>query len=431
MRASRLLLIGAALGAIIGSWTPNADAYPLYRVAPGQDCVTCHGDFRASGYVDRTDGQTWDSSLHNTHRFDMLSGDCLACHLAPNPNYTTPFLKQSAGGVGFEPISCVGCHGRAEDDADPLAGYGAGLRQHHWNAGITNCVGCHPDSNPANYTPAREQIDPPYYFLPDPSHPTKPTDPCNPPPDYPEGIYAASIEGLDNDGDDLFDQDDPNCGGNTPPVAQDDAYSTDEDTPLVVPAPGVLDNDTDDDMDTLTAILVSDPSNGSVALGADGSFTYNPDPDYNGPDSFTYMADDGIDSSNVATVSLTVNDVNDPPVADPNGPYSGVVGSPVTFDGSGSFDVDGTVQSYAWDFGDGNTGTGVAPTHTYADPGTFTVTLTVTDDDGDPSGAATTTAEIEAATNEPPVAMDDAYSTDEDMQLVVRTTTTRTADRIR
>ncbi|MFI7589617.1 PKD domain-containing protein [Spongisporangium articulatum] len=54
----------------------------------------------------------------------------------------------------------------------------------------------------------------------------------------------------------------------------------------------------------------------------------------------------------------------------------------VAFDGSGSTDADGTVASYAWDFGDNTTGTGVAPSHTYAAAGTYTVKLTVTDDKG-------------------------------------------------
>jgi PKD repeat protein len=182
---------------------------------------------------------------------------------------------------------------------------------------------------------------------------------------------------------------------NRPPVANDDAYATDEDTPLVVAAPGVLDNDTDADGDPLSAGLVSGTANGVLSLNGDGSFSYTPSPNFNGLDSFTYVANDGLADSNVATVTITVNDVNDPPVADPNGPYSGEVGNPVTFDGSGSVDPDGTIVSYDWDFGDGGTGTGVSPTHTYAGAGTYTVTLTVTDNDG-ATDTATTTAELKA-----------------------------------
>ncbi|MCI0557940.1 MAG: Ig-like domain-containing protein [Nitrososphaera sp.] len=101
----------------------------------------------------------------------------------------------------------------------------------------------------------------------------------------------------------------------TTPVAEDDQYSTDEDTPLNVPAPGVLGNDSDVDGDALAALLVSGPSSGELVLNTDGSFTYTPDDDISGVDSFTYKANDGITDSNIATVSITVNPVNDPPVA--------------------------------------------------------------------------------------------------------------------
>ncbi len=77
------------------------------------------------------------------------------------------------------------------------------------------------------------------------------------------------------------------------------------------------------------------------------------------------------------TVPITANA---PPVCDAGGPYTGIVGAPIAFDGAGSYDPDGTIVSYAWTFGDGATATGVAPTHTYAAPGVYTVSLTVTDD---------------------------------------------------
>ena len=102
---------------------------------------------------------------------------------------------------------------------------------------------------------------------------------------------------------------------NDAPVAVADSYSTNEDTPLTVTAPGVLGNDTDVDGDALTAILVAGPSHGSLALNGNGSFTYTPGANYNGSDAFTYKANDGQADSNVATVSLTVNPVNDAPVA--------------------------------------------------------------------------------------------------------------------
>jgi hypothetical protein len=94
-----------------------------------------------------------------------------------------------------------------------------------------------------------------------------------------------------------------------PPVAVDDTYSTNADTQLVVTSSGVLENDSDVDGDTLTAVWVSDPAHGNLTLNADGSFTYLPDAGYEGPDSFTYKAFDGELESNLATVTLTINAV--------------------------------------------------------------------------------------------------------------------------
>jgi VCBS repeat-containing protein len=99
------------------------------------------------------------------------------------------------------------------------------------------------------------------------------------------------------------------------PVAEDDAYQTDEDTPLIVEQPGVFINDADVDLDIHYAVLVMDALNGTVVLNADGSFSFSPDADFAGIDSFTYFVSDGVEYSNVATVTLTVNPVNDASVA--------------------------------------------------------------------------------------------------------------------
>src|SRR5207245_623958 len=75
-------------------------------------------------------------------------------------------------------------------------------------------------------------------------------------------------------------------------------------------------NDTDVDADTtLTAMVVTGPAHGTLTLNADGSFTYTPAANYNGSDSFTYKANDGIVDSNAATVTITIAAVNDAPVA--------------------------------------------------------------------------------------------------------------------
>src|SRR6185436_14027970 len=102
---------------------------------------------------------------------------------------------------------------------------------------------------------------------------------------------------------------------NDAPIANNDTYTTPEDTALNVPVSGVLTNDSDVDGDLLTAFLVAGTAHGTLTLNADGSFIYTPTNSYNGPDSFTYRANDGTADSGIATVSITITPVNDPPVA--------------------------------------------------------------------------------------------------------------------
>jgi hypothetical protein len=102
------------------------------------------------------------------------------------------------------------------------------------------------------------------------------------------------------------------------PVTMDDGYTTYEDTPLRIPAPGVLGNDSDGNGDPLTAVmdsplaggtLIHGPSiSGTLLFNADGSFVYTPTLGFSGVVSFTYHAHDNRTDSNVATVEIAVNE---------------------------------------------------------------------------------------------------------------------------
>lgn len=94
------------------------------------------------------------------------------------------------------------------------------------------------------------------------------------------------------------------------------------------------------------------------------------------------------------TVTAPTGTVNRPPVAAVGGPYTGTEGTAVAFDGRGSADPDGDALTYAWNFGDGTTGTGAQPAKAYVQDGSYTVTLTVTDAQGAASEPATATVAV-------------------------------------
>jgi hypothetical protein len=181
-------------------------------------CRSCHGDFRGNLYISPQDGLLW-GNLHDLHRNTLLGGDCDACHI-PSQDFPVP-LDQSVGGAGLGRTGCMGCHGREEDNDvnNPSAphGLGAGLRQHHTNAGIDACVPCHDDASPARYTPVGEDVLPTNYADPGTGHPGMPTGPCNA--DGSEDL-AGAADGLDNDGDLVTDRNDADCAlSDTAPAA--------------------------------------------------------------------------------------------------------------------------------------------------------------------------------------------------------------------
>ncbi|MFV2067355.1 MAG: cadherin-like domain-containing protein, partial [Pirellulales bacterium] len=102
---------------------------------------------------------------------------------------------------------------------------------------------------------------------------------------------------------------------NDPPVASDDSVVANEDTPLVISAASLLANDTDIDLDTLSIASFTQPTSGTVVDNGDGTFTYTPTANFNGADSFAYTVSDGNGGTDTATVNITVNPVNDAPVA--------------------------------------------------------------------------------------------------------------------
>ena len=139
---------------------------------------------------------------------------------------------------------------------------------------------------------------------------------------------------------------------NDPPVADDDSVSTPEDTPVNIT---VLGNDSDVDGDSLSVSSLSNPANGIAVIEPDNTVAYTPDADFNGDDSFEYTVDDGNGGTDNGTVTVIVGAVNDPPIADANGPYIVNEGSTINFDASGSVDVDGDTLIYRWDFDDDGT----------------------------------------------------------------------------
>lgn len=169
-------------------------------------CRACHGNFVGTPYVAFTDGATWNPDLHDIHRNIMLNFDCKTCHTGAT--FFPVFIGRSDGGTGLPGIGCLGCHGREEDIGHDAisSGRGAGLNQHHHRSGVSECAKCHTDADPANYRPVGERVRPAYYFAPDAAHPAKPTDPCTA-----SERFVSPLEGLDNDGDLLYELADPDC----------------------------------------------------------------------------------------------------------------------------------------------------------------------------------------------------------------------------
>ena len=166
---------------------------------------------------------------------------------------------------------------------------------------------------------------------------------------------------------------------NTRPVAAFTATAT----PLTV----AVDASTSTDPDGTITGYAWDFGDGSTGTGVTASRTYA------APGTYTVTLTVTDDRGATGT---TTQQVEVPDVAPNQAPTAAFTTSPLTLgvavDASTSTDPDGTITGYAWDFGDGSTGTGVTASRTYAAPGAYTVTLTVTDDRG---ATGTTTQQVE------------------------------------
>ncbi len=180
-------------------------AYERYN----DGCQDCHGAFTDSV---SPKGSIIVPNKHNMHRSGTAMGtECNLCHTdGDNDN---PFLGSSDGTANNPGLGCSGCHGRdADTGLDTISsGRGAGLRQHHWNAGETVCAECHTDVDPASNTLMGEFVVPTYYGTVD----TNADMPCNDvaQANMNENWTIGDFVGLDTDGDYIYDVDDPDCQG--------------------------------------------------------------------------------------------------------------------------------------------------------------------------------------------------------------------------
>ncbi|MFS0774849.1 Ig-like domain-containing protein [Neobacillus sp. 3P2-tot-E-2] len=208
---------------------------------------------------------------------------------------------------------------------------------------------------------------------------------------------------------------------NDKPIAHDDSYSTLEDTNLeVVAAATVLQNDIDVEGNELNVIKVSGPENGSLTLNSKGTFTYVPDANFNGTDTFTYKVNDGHADSEVQTVKIEVKAVNDAPVAVAS---SLEVTEDVQAKGTlSASDVEGDALTYTL-VEDGKKGTVMlnrqTGTYTYQPNanvhGTDTFSFKV--NDGSVDSAVVTVAVSIAAVIDAPTVVGDTYAVQEDTKL--------------
>jgi large repetitive protein len=209
---------------------------------------------------------------------------------------------------------------------------------------------------------------------------------------------------------------------NQPPLAQDDAYVTDEDTPIVF---DVRTNDIDPDSDPATPIQIVSASanNGNVIINTDGTMRFVPDADFTGTATVTYVISDGLGGFSSATATINIVAVNDAPdvtpIPDQANQDGNVVslsagalftdreGEPLTFDDGGTLPTGLSIDAST-----GQISGTIDANASQPNGGVYSVTITATD----ASGASTDVSFIWTVTNPAPTAADDSAITSEDTQ---------------
>ena len=230
-----------------------------------------------------------------------------------------------------------------------------------------------------------------------------------------DGVATLSFVVTDNAGDTSSDTVDITVV-NRAPVADDQLVSTDEDTAVSITLTA-----SDADGDSLTYSVITLPGSGTLS-GTAPNLTYTPDANFSGSDSFTFQANDGLADSNIATISITVDSVNDPVVAVDDSAATdedtAVTIDVQANDSAGPANEDQTLTTTAVTAPANGTATinpngSVTYTPDLNYNGSDSFNYTVCDNEGSCDTAAVTV--LVEMVNDPPTANDDSVTTDEDI----------------
>jgi large repetitive protein len=233
--------------------------------------------------------------------------------------------------------------------------------------------------------------------------------------DAPNGVYTVTITADDGNGGTVSTRFNWTVT-NPQPIAQNESETTNEDTPVTI---AVLTNDSDPDTDPLTVTAATSPD-GTVVINSDGTITFTPNTNFNGPTTISYTISDGNGGTATATVNVDVVSVNDAPTATPIAPRSNVDSASVSVPVASNFaDLDGNTLSFiatglpsglSIDPATGVISGTIAAGASQLNNGVYTVTVTASDG----QGGSVIQSFPWTITNPPPIAGNDTASTSED-----------------